>query len=134
LPLARALRVDLEALLDVNNDDDVVIRPLPDAARGRTTWMLSRPSSPIVAMKVLLDPTEPFPPQQVHPGRDWFFVVHGRVVLRLGERDVHVESGEAAEFDTMTPHAFTAVDGPAELVMIFDRDGHRAHTHLPGAS
>jgi hypothetical protein len=29
----------------------------------------------------------------------------------------------------MTPHAFGAVDGPAELIMIFDRDGQRAHVH-----
>jgi hypothetical protein len=32
----------------------------------------------------------------------------------------------------MTPHAFAAVDGPAELVMIFDREGHRAHVHRDG--
>ena len=29
----------------------------------------------------------------------------------------------------MTPHAFAAIDGPAELIMIFDRDGQRAHVH-----
>ena len=45
--------------------------------------------------------------------------------LSLGEREVIVEAGEAAEFATMTPHAITAIDGPAELIMIFDRDGQR---------
>ena len=49
--------------------------------------------------------------------------------LLLGEREILVEAGEAAEFATMTPHAFAASDGPAELVMIFDRDGQRAHVH-----
>jgi hypothetical protein len=29
----------------------------------------------------------------------------------------------------MTPHAFAAVDGPAELIMILGRDGHHAHVH-----
>jgi hypothetical protein len=29
----------------------------------------------------------------------------------------------------MTPHALAAVDGPAELIMSFDRDGQRAHVH-----
>ena len=29
----------------------------------------------------------------------------------------------------MTPHAFDALDGPAELIMVFDRDGQRAHLH-----
>jgi hypothetical protein len=41
--------------------------------------------------------------------------------LWLGEREITVQTGEAAEFATMTPHAFTAIDGPAELIMIFDR-------------
>ena len=49
--------------------------------------------------------------------------------LSLGEREIIVETGEAAEFATMTPHAFAAIDGPAELIMIFDRDGQRAHVH-----
>ena len=40
-----------------------------------------------------------------------------------------VETGEAAEFATMTPHAFTAIDAPAELIMVFDRDGQHAHVH-----
>jgi hypothetical protein len=26
-------------------------------------------------------------------------------------------------------HAITALDGPVELIMIFDRDGQRAHVH-----
>jgi hypothetical protein len=51
------------------------------------------------------------------------------VRLSLGEREITVQAGEAAEFTTMTPHAFAAIDGPAELIMIFDRDGQRAHVH-----
>jgi hypothetical protein len=51
------------------------------------------------------------------------------VRLSLGDRDITVETGEAAEFATMTPHAFAAIDRPAEVVMIFDRDGQRAHVH-----
>ena len=35
----------------------------------------------------------------------------------------------AAELATMTPHAMAAIDEPAELIMIFDRDGQRAHVH-----
>jgi quercetin dioxygenase-like cupin family protein len=73
------------------------------------------------------------PEQRVHPGHDWFFVIEGRVRLLLGEREIIVESGEAAEFATMTPHAFAASDGPAELIMIFDRDGQRAHVHRESA-
>lgn len=129
VPLAAALQVDLDALLDLRRDDDVVIRPVPSTSGERTTWMLSRPTGSTVAIKMRLEPTGTMPEQRVHPGHDWFFVLVGRVRLMLGEREIFVEAGQAAEFGTMTPHAFTAVDGPAELVMIFDRDGQRAHVH-----
>ena len=129
LPLAAALQVDLDALLDVRSDDDVVIRPTPSTSGTRTTWMLSRPTGSTIAVKMRLQPTRRRTAQRVHPGHDWFFVTEGRVRLSLGERDIIVEAGEAAEFATMTPHAFAAIDGPAELVMIFDRDGQRAHVH-----
>lgn len=128
-PLAMALQVDLDTLLDVRSDDDVVIRPTPNNSGERTTWMLSRPTSSTIAVKMRLEPTREKPEQRVHPGYDWFFVIEGRVRLWLGEREITVETGEAAEFATMTPHAFVAIDGPAELVMIFDRDGERAHVH-----
>jgi transcriptional regulator with XRE-family HTH domain len=129
LPLARALQVDLDALLDVRRDDDVVIRPAATTAGGRTTWLLSRPTAGTIALKMRLAPTKRKADLRVHPGHDWLFVLEGRVRLRLGEREILVEQGEAAEFATMTPHAVEAVDGPAELIMIFDRDGHRAHLH-----
>jgi transcriptional regulator with XRE-family HTH domain len=129
LPLATALQVDLDALLDVRSDDDVIIRPAPNSSGGRTTWMLSRPTDSTIAVKMRLEPTRRAAEQRVHPGHDWFFVTAGRVRLFLGEREITVETGEAAEFATMTPHAFAAIDGPAELIMIFDRDGHHAHIH-----
>ena len=126
LPLARALRTDVETLLAEDVDEDVVIRPTANHEVGRTTWMLTKATGATVAMKVRLEPGD-MPQQQVHPGHDCFFVLEGRVHLFLGERVITVESGEAAEFETMTPHSFTAVGGPAELIMIFDRDGHRVH-------
>ncbi len=129
LPLAAALQVDLDALLTVRRDDDVVIRPTPSTSGKRTTWMLNRPTGSTIAVKMRLEPTRRRPEQRVHPGRDWFFVLEGRVLLSLGDREITVETGEAAEFATMTPHAFGVVDGPAELIMIFDRDGQHAHVH-----
>ena len=129
VPLARALQVDLDALLDVSGDDDVVIRPTAHRAGKRTTWMLSRPTGNTLALKTRLEPTRRPDAQRVHPGHDWFFVLSGRVRLLLGDRKIDVEAGEAAEFNTMTPHAITALDGPAELLMIFNRDGMNAHVH-----
>ena len=129
VPLATALQVDLDTLLDVRSDDDVVVRPMPNSSGERTTWVLSRPTASTVAVKMRLEPTPRAAEQRVHPGYDWFFVLEGRVRLSLGEREITVETGEAAEFATMTPHAFTAIDGSAELILIFDRDGQRAHVH-----
>jgi transcriptional regulator with XRE-family HTH domain len=129
LPLAAALQVDLDALLDVRSDDDVVIRPAPNSSGERTTWMLSRPTASTIVVKMRIEPTRKSHKQRVHPGHDWFFVITGRVRLSLGEREIIVEAGESAEFATMIPHTFAAIDGPAEVITIFDRDGQRAHVH-----
>lgn len=130
VPLAAALHADLNALLEADGDDDVVIRPTPSNCDDRTTWVLSRPSSSTVAVKMRLEPVpRQAVRQKVHPGHDWLFVLQGRIRLLLGEREILVEAGEAAEFGTMTPHAISAVDGPAEIVMIFDRAGEIAHVH-----
>ncbi len=129
VPLAHVLQVDLNSLLDARRDEDVVIRPTPTSSGELTTWMLSRPTGNTMAIKMRLAPTDPAPRQRVHPGHDWLFVIEGRVQLLLGDRELIVEAGEAAEFTTMTPHALAAIDSPAELIMIFDRDGQRAHVH-----
>ncbi len=129
VPLAQALGVDLDALMEVEGDDDVVIRPTANRHHGYTTWMLTRPTSRLIALKMRLEPGPVMPEQRVHPGHDWFVVLEGRVRLALGEREVIVETGEAAEFATMTPHAMVAIDHPAEIVMVVDRDGQRAHAH-----
>lgn len=129
VPLAQALGVSLDALFETPGDEDVVIRPSPHSSGGHTTWPLSRPDGRTVAIKMRLEPTAAAPTQRVHPGHDWFVVIEGRVHLHLGERQVEVGTGEAAEFSTMTPHAISAIGGPAEVVMIFDREGQRAHVH-----
>ena len=125
VPLAQALHVSLDVLFEAPSDDDVVIRPVPHSSGTRTTWPLSRPDGRTVAQKVRLEPDVPGeeepvrPAQRVHPGHDW-----------LGEREIDVATGEAAEFATMVPHSMSALDGrAAEAIMIFDREGQRAHVH-----
>ena len=127
IALARALQVDVGELLDAGADDDVVIRPVPATRQGATVWFLSHPTSRTAVTKMRLEPARQPRSMKVHPGSDWFYVLAGRIRLRLGDRELLVETGEAAEFSTMTPHAFDAVDGPAELLMLFDADGRRAH-------
>jgi transcriptional regulator with XRE-family HTH domain len=129
VPLANALQVSLDVLFSVPGDEDVVIRPVAHTSGERTSWPLSRPDGRTLAVKMRLEPTATQPSQRVHPGHDWFVVIEGRVRLWLGDRQIDIDTGEAAEFTTMTPHAMTALGQPAELIMIFDREGQRAHVH-----
>ncbi len=131
-PIARALGTTLDQLVESVADDDVVIRPQRDAVRGVTTWILSREPGPHGVTVAKMRITRPEPRRsadelRVHPGRDWFTVLSGTVVLVLGERSILVEAGQAAEFSTMIPHAFGAHDGPVEILCIFDHDGQRTH-------
>lgn len=127
-PIARALGITLDQLVESDDDADVVIRPHRDDAHGMTTWLLSRPGSPHGVTVAKLRVTRPVPARlRVHPGRDWFTVLSGAIVLRLGERTILVNAGEAAEFSTMVPHAFGAHDGAAEVLCILDHDGQRTH-------
>ena len=131
-PIARALSTTLDQLVETAGDDDVVIRPHRDEARGITTWLLSRESGPAGVTVAKLRITRPAPRRGVaelkgHPGKDWFTVLSGTVVLLLGERTILVDAGEAAEFSTMIPHAFGAHGGPAEVLCILDHDGQRTH-------
>jgi transcriptional regulator with XRE-family HTH domain len=130
--IARALGTTLDQLVESVDDDDVVIRPQRDVVRGVTTWMLSREPGPHGVSVAKMRITRPEPPRgtdelRVHPGKDWFTVLSGTVVLFLGERTILVEAGQAAEFSTMIPHAFGAHHGPAEILCIFDHDGQRTH-------
>jgi transcriptional regulator with XRE-family HTH domain len=133
-PIARALGTTLDQLVESADDDDVVIRPQRDTSRGVTTWMLTREPGPhgVSVAKMRITRPEPRAGREelrVHPGRDWFTVLSGTIVLLLGERTILVEAGQAAEFSTMIPHAFGAHGGPAEVLCIFDHDGQRTHLH-----
>ena len=129
VPLARALGTTLDQLVESGVDEDVVIRPRRDRGHGVTTWVLSRDDAPqgMAVVKMRITARRPHARLGVHPGHDWFTVLSGTARLHLGERVVLVESGQAAQFSTMTPHAITAHDGPVEVLVIFDRDGQRAH-------
>ncbi|MEV0129964.1 XRE family transcriptional regulator [Dactylosporangium sp. NPDC050688] len=129
-PIARALGTTLDQLVESPDDEDVVIRPRRDTVHGMTTWMLTPEPGPHGVFVAKMRITRPVPGDlRVHPGKDWFTVLSGTVVLRLGERTILVEAGQAAAFSTMTPHAIGAHGGPAEILCVFDHDGQRTHLH-----
>jgi transcriptional regulator with XRE-family HTH domain len=127
--IARALGSTLDQLVESVDDDDVVIRPKRDRARGVTSWLLSGDSGPHGMTVAKIRITARRPPRElgVHPGHDWFTVLSGTARLHLGSRVILVEAGQAAQFSTLTPHAITAHAGPVEILVILDRDGQRAH-------
>lgn len=132
IPIARALGTTLDQLVESPNDEDVVIRPERDERRGVTVWTLARERTPHEMTVAKMRITTPAPPPEglgVHPGRDWFMVLSGTAELRLGERLILVEAGNAAEFSTMTPHAIGAHGGPVEVLAMFTQDAERAHLH-----
>lgn len=132
--IARVLDTSIDQLVEPGDDQDVVIRPYPDEVRGMTTWVLSGQQGPrglkVAKIRLTQSPARREDGEQpVHPGRDWFTVLSGTVVVLLGDRTIRVEAGQAAEFSTMVPHSFGVDGGPAEIIVILDPDGERSHLH-----
>lgn len=127
IPLARELDVSIDELVATETEDDVVIRPEPKHWPGMAIWSLSRPGSALQAAKIHFDADAPDPEPQVHPGHDFMFVLDGVVRLTLGGVEHVVNAGESAEFSTMTPHAVAPIGGPADILMVLDREGAAAH-------
>lgn len=68
------------------------------------------------------------PEPQSHEGYEWLYVLNGQLRLVLGEQDLLLSPGEAAEFDTRTPHWFGATNaGPVEYLSLIGRQGERVH-------
>ena len=133
--LARALETTVDELVADESEEEVVIRPVRShAGNGAVQWPLMRhhdPSGRVVA-KMRIPASKKQPEPQVHPGRDWFYVLEGTARLLLGEREHLVGAGQAAEFNTMTPHWIAGYGGPVEILTIFDRYGEQAHLTAAG--
>jgi quercetin dioxygenase-like cupin family protein len=65
---------------------------------------------------------------RTHEGYEWIYVLSGRLRLVLGDQDLVLNPGEAAEFDTRVPHWFGSADAASvEVLSLFGRQGERAH-------
>ncbi|MFC0109578.1 helix-turn-helix domain-containing protein [Kibdelosporangium aridum] len=131
LPLARAHGVPLDELVDAppTGDPRVHLRPIT-CKNGMTVLPLTRRPGGIQAYKFVIPsskrPQEPHP--QSHEGYEWVYVLNGQLRLILGEHDLTLSPGEAAEFDTRTPHWFgAATTQPVEYLCLIGRQGERAH-------
>jgi transcriptional regulator with XRE-family HTH domain len=129
LPLARAHGVTLDELVAAPPTGDPRVHARPVTRNGMTMVPLTRRAGGIQAYKLVIPPegrTEPDP--RTHEGYEWMYVLDGRLRLVLGEHDLVLRPGEAAEFDTRVPHWFGPADGrPVELLSLFGKQGERAH-------
>jgi transcriptional regulator with XRE-family HTH domain len=135
LPLARTYDVPLDDLVGAPRTGDPRIHLKPIRRYGMMFIPLSRRPGGVQAFKMIIPaqpkPQEPTP--QTHSGFEWLYVLNGRLRLVLGERDLTLRPGEAAEFDTSLPHWLGSADGGVvELLILFGPQGMRAHVH-PGS-
>ncbi|TQL66854.1 XRE family transcriptional regulator [Nocardioides albertanoniae] len=131
LPLARAYGVTLDDLVDAppTGNPRINLRPIP-CADGSMILPLTRRPGGIQAYKFVLPAgrDDAHPDLRTHEGHDWVYVLNGRLRLVLGEHDLILEPGEAAEFNTRTPHWFAATSsGPVEYLSLVGKQGERAH-------
>jgi transcriptional regulator with XRE-family HTH domain len=101
LPLARAHQVQLDELVDAPPTGDPRIYQKPIKRHGTVHIPLSRRPGGLQAFKQILP--EGYPgndvQQKTHEGYDWFYVLSGRIRLKLGDQDFIVKEGEVVEFD-----------------------------------
>jgi mannose-6-phosphate isomerase-like protein (cupin superfamily) len=122
--------VTLDELVDAPPTGDPRVHLRPVTHHGRTVLPLTRRAGGIQAYKMVIPAAgrrdEPEP--QTHEGYEWLFVLNGRLRLVLGEHDLVLTPGEAAEFDTRVPHWFGRADAePVEFLSLFGKQGERAH-------
>ncbi|MEU9792155.1 XRE family transcriptional regulator [Streptomyces sparsogenes] len=125
LALARTYGTTVSDLLgEASAERDPILRAdRMEASRvgGWTYWRAGGPGRAMQALRVHV-PAGPGPQEdlvRVHPGEEWLYVTRGRLRLTLGET-VHVlAAGDAAHFDSLTPHRIAAASsGGTDLLFV----------------
>ena len=130
LPLARIYGVTLDELVGAPPTGDPRVHLRPVTRGGMTLLPLTRRAGGIQAFKIIMrsDGDAAEPDLKTHEGYEWLYVLNGRLRMILGEHDLVLRPGEAAEFDTRTPHWFGPAAGDAvEFLSLFGKQGERAH-------
>jgi len=129
--------VPLDDLVGAPNTGDPRIHLKPVKHREQVIVPLSRTSAGLQAFKHVIPATVPErePKPELHDGYEWLYILRGQLRLILGPHDMVLSAGEAAEFDTRTPHWFGRV-GPTdvEFLTLFGKQGERMHVRASPAS
>ena len=127
LPLAAAHHMPLDELVGAPRVGDPRVRLKPRTRNGRLVYPLTQQSSGMAVWKVVIPP-ERERRLRTHAGYEWLYVLSGEMRLILGEHDITMRPGEAAEFETRLPHWFgPAGDEPVEILSVHGSRGQRMH-------
>ena len=129
-PLARALGTSVDALVAPGQQADPRVRRRARTVDGMRVLPLSRRDANGPHAYHLTLPVRGEPTPQSHDGHEWLYVLSGEVRLVLGDEDLVLRPGEAAEFSTWTPHWMSGIDGPAEVLILLGHHGERAHLRV----
>jgi transcriptional regulator with XRE-family HTH domain len=130
LPLAQAHGVTLDDLVDAPRTGDPRVHLRPVNGDGMTMLPLTRRADGVQAYKLVISGgrRQRKPELKVHEGYEWLYVLDGRLRVMLADSDLVLTPGEAAEFDTRTPHWFGAAGRePVEVLTLFGKQGERVH-------
>ena len=130
IPLTRQLGIGLDDLVTPPVSDPRVHRPVV-RRDGLVIAPLTPKDAPIATYKITYPPTSTAPEPRIHDGYEWLYVLAGKLRLVLGDQDLTLTRGEAAEFDTRIPHSMSASGSrPAQIISLFHDEGIRMHTHV----
>ncbi|EAR24016.1 putative regulatory protein [marine actinobacterium PHSC20C1] len=128
LPVVAALSVPLDQIVTSPRIADPRVAQKSTRADGRMLTPLSQHLGKPQAFKITIAATDGEPTLRTHGGYEWIYVLEGRLRLVLGEHDIVMGTGEAAEFDTKNPHWFgSSGNGPVEILSMFGKKGERIH-------
>ena len=128
LPIVAALSVSLDEIVTSPRIDDPRVPQKSTRSDGRILTPLSQHHGEPQAFKITIPTSDREPTLRTHGGYEWIYVLSGRLRMVLGEHDIIMGAGEAAEFDTKNPHWFgSAGNGPVEILSMFGKQGERIH-------
>lgn len=128
LPLSQTYGLPLDELVGAPPAGDPRVHPRPVRRNGVTIVPLTHLPGPQQAVKMVLPASRSRPELCRHAGFEWLYVLSGRLRLVVGEHELILDAGRAAEFDTRVAHWFGSTgDGPVELLSLLGLQGQRVH-------
>ncbi|WP_410655345.1 helix-turn-helix domain-containing protein [Amycolatopsis sp. lyj-112] len=128
LPVIAALGLRVDEIVSAPRVLDPRVPQTSARVDGRVLIPLTQQQTEPRAYKMTIPAGDDEPRLRTHAGYEWLYVLRGRLRLVLGDQDVVLGPGEAAEFECRTPHWFGATGRErVEVLSLFGRQGERIH-------